>query len=366
MKRSIDSARSGAQASANDERDVRGVTSAIRPARGNDPEPAARHKPSGVHRIDRPATEPAAELDAHGQPVSVIQELTYRAQPKRSSSPSLPPPAAARFVITPHLAPFATAQVAVVMSGLLVACHWVLAAAWAHVLLALSPLLFLVPTARAGVTLAERAQRGLYAGLLWLALAWAELVRPSEPVGSLQLQRLVALFVLAAILLRLQKAYGSMHELGRRDPLTGLLNRRGLDELGSAELRRAERYDRPLAFALLDVDRFKEVNDRFGHAAGDRVLKLVAEQLMQLRHSDLPVRLGGDEFGLLMPETDLEGAEFLVARLQQSIEECMAEQGFPVTVSVGIASGPSGLSMEKLIAVADREMYAAKGTIALR
>ena len=322
-----------------------------------------------MHRIDRPASETTPELDTHGQPVSVVQQLTYRAQPKLPP----PPPAAARSIasnvgveITPQVWPFATAHVAAVMAALLVACHWLLDSAWVHVFLAVSPLLLLAPTARTGVALAERAQRGLYAGLLWLVLAWAELVHPSEPIGSVPLQRLIGLFVLAAILLRLHRAYGSMHELGRRDPLTGLLNRRGLDELGGAELRRAERYGRPLAFALFDVDRFKEVNDLFGHAAGDRVLKLVAEQLMQLRHSDLAVRLGGDEFGLLMPETDLAGAELLVARLQQSIQERMSEHGFPVTISAGIAAGPRGPSMEALIAEADREMYAAKGAVPRR
>ena len=365
MKRSIDSARLSAPEGSFAEVDARRDTSALRPVPRKEAALAPRHKPSGMHRIDRPASETTPELDVHGQPASVVQQLTYRAQPKLPP----PPPAAVRPIAsmgvgverTPQVWPFATAHVVAVMSALLVACHWLLNSAWVHVLLAFSPLLLLVPTARAGVSLAERAQRGLYAGLLWLALAWAELVHPSEPVGSVPLQRLVGLFVLAAILLRLQKAYGSMHEQGRRDPLTGLLNRRGLDELGNAELRRADRYSRPVAFALFDVDRFKEVNDLYGHAAGDRVLKLVAEQLMQLRHSDLAVRLGGDEFGLLMPETDLAGAELLVARLQQSIQERMSEHGFPVSISVGIAAGPCGASMEALIAEADRAMYAAKG-----
>jgi len=358
MKRSIDSARLSARKHVEGEPDARRDTSALRPAPRNDhayaPVLAARRKPSGMHRIERPAPE---LVDSDGQPVSVVQELSHRAQPKAVAEPQ------ARLERTPHPAQFATKRAALLMSATLVATHFAIHAAWVHVLLALSPLLLLVPSARAGVSLAERAQWALYAGLTWLALAWADLVQPSAAIGSLQLQRLVGLFTLALIMLRLQKAYGSMHEQGRRDPLTGLFNRRGLEELGNAELRRAGRYARPLAFALFDVDRFKHVNDMYGHAAGDRVLKLVAEQLMQLRDSDLAVRLGGDEFGLLMPETDLAGAELLVARLQQRIQERMSEHGFPVSISVGIALGPSGHSMDSLIAEADRRMYAAKGAL---
>lgn len=293
----------------------------------------------------------------HGQPVSVVQELTHRAQPVQSVPPDEP---RARLERTPHLAPFASRRAALVLSSALVSLHFVLDATWVHVLLACSPLLLLVPSGRRGVALAERAQWALYAGLLWLALAWAELVHPTAAGGSLQLQRLVGLTTLALILLRLQRAYGSMHEQGRRDPLTGLFNRRGLEELGSAELRRAARYSRPMAFALLDVDRFKQVNDLYGHAAGDRVLQLVGGELMQLRNSDLALRLGGDEFGLLMPETDLAGAELLVARLQQRIQERMREHGFPVSISVGIAQWTPGRNLDGLIADADERMYAAK------
>jgi diguanylate cyclase (GGDEF)-like protein len=315
---------------------------------------AHARKPSGTHRIERPAPE----LDAQGHPVSGVQELSYRAASKSALEPQ------ARLERTPHLARFATRRAALIGGVLLVGAHWLFTATWAHVLIALSPLCLLWLTAGRSVTLPGRAQWALYSGLLWLALAWAELVHPSAAIGSFQLPRLAALSTLALILLRLQQIYSGMHELGRRDPLTGLLNRRGLDELGGAELRRAGRYNRAVAFALLDVDRFKQVNDLHGHAAGDRVLKLVASELTQLRNSDLAVRLGGDEFGLLMPETDLAGAEQLVARLQQRMQERMRELGFAVTLSVGIASWQAGRSMDGLIADADARMYAAKGSVA--
>ena len=358
MKRSIDSAGLSARQQGASDQAARLTTSALRPAPRADhaaaPVLVPRHKPSGMHLIERPASE---LVDAHGQPVSVVQELSHRAQPKLAAEPQ------ARLERTPHSARYVSKRAALLVSAMLVGAHFASAAPWAHVLLALSPLTLLLPSVRRGVLLAERAQWTLYAGLLWLALAWAELVQPSTMGGSLELQRLAALFALAVIMLRMQSVYGSMHEQGRRDPLTGLLNRRGLDELGTAELRRAARYNRPLAFALFDVDRFKHVNDVYGHAAGDRVLKLVSEQLMQLRTSDLAVRLGGDEFGLLMPETDLAGAELLVVRLQQQIQERMSEHGFPVTISVGIALGPDGRNMEALIGEADRMMYAAKSAV---
>jgi diguanylate cyclase (GGDEF)-like protein len=207
----------------------------------------------------------------------------------------------------------------------------------------------------------QRLQWGIHAGLLWLALAWAELVHPSAGGSRPELHQLLALTVLALIFFHLSEASQLMQHLSQRDPLTGLLNRRGFEELSAAELQRAARYERPIAFALLDVDRFKAVNDLYGHATGDRVLRIVSEELLKLRTSDLAVRLGGDEFGLLMPETDAVGAEQLVQRLQHRIHTRMSEYGWPVTVSAGVASSSvCARRLSELTAEADRRMYASK------
>jgi diguanylate cyclase (GGDEF)-like protein len=206
----------------------------------------------------------------------------------------------------------------------------------------------------------RRMQWAVYAGILWFGLAWAELVHPTA-APHVAIYRLVELTALGMIFVQLLEAARFMQHLSQRDPLTSLLNRRGFEELSAAELQRAARYDRPIAFALLDVDRFKAVNDQYGHAVGDRVLRIVSEELLQLRTSDLAVRLGGDEFGLLMPETDAAGAEQLVSRLRQRIHQRMFEQGFPVTISAGVASSSScHRRLPDLIAEADTRMYACK------
>lgn len=206
----------------------------------------------------------------------------------------------------------------------------------------------------------RRMQWAVYAGILWFGLAWAELIHPTA-APHVSIYRLVELTALGMIFVQLFEAARFMQHLSQRDPLTSLLNRRGFEELSAAELQRAARYDRPIAFALLDVDRFKAVNDQYGHAVGDRVLRIVSEELLQLRTSDLAVRLGGDEFGLLMPETDAAGAEQLVSRLRQRIHQRMFEQGFPVTISAGVASSSScRRRLPDLIAEADTRMYACK------
>lgn len=133
------------------------------------------------------------------------------------------------------------------------------------------------------------------------------------------------------------------------DDLTGALNRRGFVVKAGMEFRRAERYDRPLTLALLDLDKFKEVNDEAGHAAGDDVLKSVSAQWMSLsRPTDLVGRLGGDEFAMLMPETDGEAARAMMRRMR-------AHARHPW--SWGIAQVVPGESVESALDRADQQMY---------
>jgi diguanylate cyclase (GGDEF)-like protein len=202
----------------------------------------------------------------------------------------------------------------------------------------------------------------LRAAALWLLLAAAELVWPTAASGS-EPHHYVSIFVLTLVLWRVHRGYAVMHELIRHDPLTGLLNRRGFDQAATRELHRAARYARPLAFAVIDIDRFKEVNDGLGHGFGDFVLQTVAADLGCLRGSDLAVRLGGDEFGVLMPETDQAGAELLLSRVQQRVQERTSERGWSVTLSVGVVgldTLPQAPSVDALVTEADRRMYRAK------
>jgi diguanylate cyclase (GGDEF)-like protein len=158
--------------------------------------------------------------------------------------------------------------------------------------------------------------------------------------------------------------------LSRTDGLTGLLNGRGFYEAAAVELARSSRYRHPLTVAYVDLDDFKEVNDRFGHARGDAVLVAAARAMRRAcRSTDLVGRLGGDEFVLLFPETGREAAEAALVKLRSRVEQAAHAAGHAVTVSVGSASFATAPSdVEVLVHEADKAMYAAKsgGKAALR
>lgn len=175
----------------------------------------------------------------------------------------------------------------------------------------------------------------------------------------------------------LQAALGEARELALRDPLTSLYNRRHLDLVLPAELKRARRHSYPLSAMMVDVDRFKAVNDRFGHAAGDRVLVEVAHALLKtLRASDVCVRMGGEEFCAILPEADAEVMRKVVRRLRRAIH-AIQQPDHPklrITASIGVAtrngpwstdSGPVTdaevrTAVTDLIDSADRALYQAK------
>jgi diguanylate cyclase (GGDEF)-like protein/putative nucleotidyltransferase with HDIG domain len=148
----------------------------------------------------------------------------------------------------------------------------------------------------------------------------------------------------------------------RTDVLTGLLNRRGLREQVDAEIRRARRTGRPLSLVILDVDRFKQVNDRLGHVAGDDVLRGLADTLRRgVRAMDTPGRLGGEEFCILLPETHPHEAAALVERLRRALTVELSRPGMVLTASFGVAGWPAhGTTQEELMQSADRALYAAK------
>jgi diguanylate cyclase (GGDEF)-like protein len=184
-------------------------------------------------------------------------------------------------------------------------------------------------------------------------------------LGSFSLLILVA-FLFAGPIMRLLGDFRRVASQAATDSLTGLANRRTLDEELVLEWRRAHRVGDSLAFVLLDLDNFKQVNDTHGHPAGDAVLRAVGQVLLGgVRQVDLAGRYGGEEFALVLPETDLPGALKLAERLRAALESTPVELAdgttLHVTASFGVALKDQLGSADELVAVADEALYAAKG-----
>ncbi len=159
--------------------------------------------------------------------------------------------------------------------------------------------------------------------------------------------------------------YEDLFEQVRRDTLTGLANRRVFDERIPPLLAGAERHGRRITMCSMDLDKFKQVNDKLGHAEGDRVLQKVAASLEEMvRGSDILVRMGGDEFILVLPETDLASANQLAQRITRAIDrlEIYSSPGEKLGISIGLAEWRPGLCKEDWIQKADELLYQAKNT----
>lgn len=151
-----------------------------------------------------------------------------------------------------------------------------------------------------------------------------------------------------------------------RDPLTGLFNRRYMEESLHRELQRARRYRLAVSAAMLDIDHFKGFNDRFGHSAGDAVLRTMGRLLVRnFRAQDIPCRYGGEEFTLILPDALPDSARKRCEALREELEETVIRldnRWFgPVTVSIGIAAYPEHAeTADTLLAAADAALYRAK------
>jgi diguanylate cyclase (GGDEF)-like protein len=162
------------------------------------------------------------------------------------------------------------------------------------------------------------------------------------------------------------RLFDDVQRLAITDSLTGLFTRRHFWTLAQQEFERADRYERPLSVAMLDIDHFKQINDGYGHVAGDRALRAVAEQCRgSLRKVDILARYGGDEFVILLPETNSAKAQQMAERLRQRVAEMPVDTDsgrLSITVSLGIASlkGKETLTPEELVDCADEALYAAK------
>ncbi len=148
-------------------------------------------------------------------------------------------------------------------------------------------------------------------------------------------------------------------ELAFRDPLTGLLNRRSFHERLDEECARVRRGTYRFAVVLIDVDDFKAINDTLGHATGDEVLRAVARVLEHdTREVDLCYRIGGDEFAIILPDTDPEGADTVLLRLREAVDPAWCALPVPVGLSMGLAAAPpTDPDPEALVAAADEQMY---------
>jgi diguanylate cyclase (GGDEF)-like protein len=163
----------------------------------------------------------------------------------------------------------------------------------------------------------------------------------------------------------LKNAQVDLQRLAATDFLTGIANHRSFFEAGEQEIQRARRYGHPLAALLLDLDHFKQINDTYGHAVGDRMLVAMTASLHNhLRDIDVFGRLGGEEFAILLPETDLAGGWVTAERLRAAIAETAIDAGnavLKITISIGVTLlSPDDHGLDTVLKRADDAMYEAK------
>ena len=163
---------------------------------------------------------------------------------------------------------------------------------------------------------------------------------------------------------RLQASHQALWSLARRDELTGVGNYRALQERLEEEVARHRRHSREFAVVLLDLDGFKQVNERFGHLEGDRLLAEIGAALRyELRGEDSVFRQGGDEFAMIVPEAGAEQAGEVAARLRQRVSHLGSgdDDGRPVSASTGFAMFPTdGTTAQDLLGFADMDLFASK------
>ncbi len=200
-----------------------------------------------------------------------------------------------------------------------------------------------------------------------LRLGASDYVRKPFDEGEL-LARVRVQLQVRGLRMELQLANARLEALATTDELTGLWNRRAFLERLDQEWSRSVRYGRPFAFVLADLDRFKAINDTYGHQAGDAVLRAAAERLSRVRRPpDLICRYGGEEFALFLPETTLAGGVAAAERLRRALADTPFPVGegiapLAVTASFGVSAGPRPEigSVEALVAAADRALYRSK------
>ena len=170
------------------------------------------------------------------------------------------------------------------------------------------------------------------------------------------------LLIMSLLFSALYRTLDTEKTLARTDPLTGALNRRSFFELAEYELKRSKRYDHPYTLAYIDLDYFKDINDRLGHHIGDELLMSVVTTITtNIRSTDILSRLGGDEFVLLLPETGSEAALAFLSKIQEHLRQAMTANIWPVTFSIGAVTHlHAPASVDEVIGQADKLMYEVK------
>ena len=161
---------------------------------------------------------------------------------------------------------------------------------------------------------------------------------------------------------RVGRLIDQLTDAASTDPLTGLLNRRGFQSVIDHELARSERGGRSFSLLMCDCDFFKHLNDQLGHHAGDDALHAIGKLLEEnKRRIDVAARVGGEEFALVLPETDQHEAFIVAERLRSRFADGFADQPVPLTLSLGVATYPThGVTADALLRAADEALYAAK------
>jgi diguanylate cyclase (GGDEF)-like protein len=248
------------------------------------------------------------------------------------------------------------------LAGLVTLADW-----WSHAEVAAS-LAYLMP-----IAVVAWGRDRLAAGVMAIACAGAWLfvdvlthgdqaATATEIANFLVL--LVAFLLTGQVLARLRGRLERERWLARTDPLTGIHNRRAFWNATKRELERCRRFAEPFSVAYLDVDGFKGVNDRFGHAAGDQLLRRIASLLQQeLRQLDMVARLGGDEFALLLPGTNVFGASTVLTRVRELLRSVPWRSQYGIDCSIGCVTvlvAPA--DVDAVVARADQLMYTMKRT----
>ncbi len=230
------------------------------------------------------------------------------------------------------------------------------------------PFLFLLPCTWLSVRYAQREAAILFGGCMLLAMIGAAIMFPTDSVVAYPFMGGIGLAVgvlntLLVSSLAEERRVALM--LAGVDALSGVANRRTFFDRASQEAERAKRYRRPLAIASFDLDSFKQVNDTFGHAAGDAAIRATATAVAgQLRRLDTLARIGGDEFAVLMPETDPTSAEQVSERLRRAVAATVIAAGeatFSVRATFGVTEFDSERdTIESALARADKALYRGK------
>ena len=189
----------------------------------------------------------------------------------------------------------------------------------------------------------------------------------TKPVDEIELQARVNVhYKLARTIRELEASRRMLAEQATTDPMTHLKNRRAFFENGTKQLAMARRYGTDVSIIVADVDHFKKVNDTHGHQAGDEALIAVSRVLVGLtRTEDTVARIGGEEFAVLLPDTNRLGAAVLAERMRNAVERerfVYADKVVPLTISIGVASFAVELvdSVDQLLSIADQRLYLAK------